>query len=170
MSASQLNIAQLDKVRERRIRELERELGCQIVALKPETQTVPLTEEQAQRLSGMERELGVTLVAYEPTLKVRQATPPEGALKQMRALEKKLGYILVAYELAPQQAAAVPEYSAPPAELTDKQFERLQKAEEEVGLTLMAYKSAQEGRTQHKTGGASGTTLPSTTPKKNKNS
>lgn len=166
MSASQLNIAQLDKVRERRIHELERELGCQIVALKPETQLIQLTEEQSQRLSFMERELGATLVAYEAALKVRLATPSEKKLEQMRALEKKLGYILVAYELAQPQAAALAEYSPPPAQLTDEQYERLQKAEEEVGLTLMAYKPAQGSHTPPKTGGASGTTLPSTTPKK----
>lgn len=170
MSASQLNIAQLDKARQRKIQGLERELGCQIVALKPETQLVQLTEEQAQRLSFMERELGATLVAYEGALKVRLATPSQKELQQMSALEKKLGYILVAYELAQPRAAAVPEYSAPPAQLTDEQFERLQKAEEEVGLTLMAYKSVQGGHTPPKTGGALGTTLPSATPKKNKNS
>lgn len=168
MSASQMNIAQLDKVRQKRIRELERELGCRVVALKPETQLVRLTEEQALRLSFMERELGATLVAYEATTKMQLATPAERALEQMQALEKKLGYVLVAYELAQPEAKAgniAPEYTAPPAQLSEEQFERLQAAEEEIGLTLMAYQSDKEYDAPYSNGPVSSTPFP-TSPSK----
>lgn len=147
MSASQMNIAQLDKVRQKRIHELERELGVRVVALRPETQLVQLTEEQALRLQFMERELGATLVAYESPTKMQLATPAERALEKMQTLEKQLGYVLVAYELAKPEAKArniAPEYMSPPAQLSEEQFERLQAAEEELGLTLMVYKSDQE--------------------------
>lgn len=147
MSTSQMNIAQLDKVRQKRIHELERELGVRVVALKPETQLVQLTEEQALRLQFMERELGATLVAYESPTKMQLATPAERALEQMQTLEKQLGYVLVAYELAKPEAKAgniAPEYTGRTAQLSEEQFERLQEAEEEIGLTLMAYESTQE--------------------------
>jgi hypothetical protein len=170
MSASQMSIAQLDKVRQKRIRELERELGCQVVALNPETQLVQLTEDQAIRLSFMERELGATLVAYESATKMQLATPAERALEQMQTLEKQLGYVLVAYELAQPEAKAkniAPEYMAPPAQLSEEQFERLQAAEEEIGLTLMVYKSDQEHDAPYANGPVSSPPFPTRPSKTN---
>lgn len=170
MSTSRMNIAQLDRVRQRRIHELERELGCQVVALKPETQLVPLTEEQAQRLQFMERELGATLIAYESSTRMQLATPGERALEQMQALEKQLGYVLVAYELARPQAKAgniAPEYTPPPAQLSEEQFKRLQAAEEEIGLTLMAYQSDQKDDAPYANGPVSSPPFPTRPSKTN---
>jgi len=165
-----MNIPQLDKVRQKRLRELERELGLQIVALKPETQMIQLTEEQALRLHFMERELGATLVAYESATRMQLATPAKRALEQMQALEKQLGYVLVAYELARPEAKAgniAPESMAPPAQLSEEQFERLQTAEEELGLTLMAYKSDQGNDAPYANGPVSSPPFPTSPSKKN---
>lgn len=143
MSVLQMQVAHLDKVREQRIRELETELGCQVVALQPETRLVELSKEQARRVEAVERELAVTLVAYEPFHRLQLAKPPPEKLKRIRALEKDLEYVLIAYEVARQEASAyqVPEDAARPVKLSDAQYRRLQTVEAEVGLTLMAYQA-----------------------------
>ena len=145
MSTSQMKVAQLDRVRESRIRELEKELKAQVLALHPETQQAHLSNEQMLRLQSMERELGVTLVAYESAAPLRLAHPSAEQLKQITEVEKQLGLVFVAYELNRQELVephAVSEMEASPAKLSDKQYKRLQAVEAEVGLTLMAYQQA----------------------------
>lgn len=145
MSTSQMKIAQLDRLRESRISELEKELKVQVLALHPETQQAQLSKEQMSRLQSMERELGVTLVAYESTAPLKLGNPTAEQLKQITELEKKLGLVFVAYELNRQELTGphvVSEREALPAKLSDKQYKRLQAVEVEVGLTLMAYQRA----------------------------
>jgi hypothetical protein len=140
-----MKVAQLDRLRESRIRDLEKELKVQVLALHPETQQAPLSKDQMSRLQSMERELGVTLVAYESTAPLRLAQPTAEQLKRMTELEKQLGLVFVAYELNRQELTAphvVSEMDASPAKLSDKQYKRLQAVEAEVGLTLMAYQRA----------------------------
>lgn len=142
MSTSHMKIAQLDKVREGRIRELEKELKVQVLALHPETQQANLSKDQMTRLQSMERELGVTLVAYESTAPLRLAQPPAEQLNRISEVERELGLVFVAYELNRQEVTEphfVSEQEASPARLSDKQYKRLQAVEAEVGLTLMAY-------------------------------
>jgi len=133
----------LDKVREQKVRELEANLGFQVVALQPETELARLSKEQAVHLHFVEKELGVTLVAYNSPARLRLANPPEKYLKQLEKLEKQLGLVLVAYELnQPDERSQflAAEQSAQPAELSAEKFKLLQKVESETGLTLMAYK------------------------------
>src|SRR3954451_6147088 len=103
MSTSQMRIAPLDRLRESRIRELEKELKIQVLALHPETQQAQLSKEKVSRLQSMERELGVTLVAYESTAPLKLANPTADQLKQVTELEKKLSLVFVAYELNRQE-------------------------------------------------------------------
>ena len=140
-----MKVAQLDRVRESRIRELEKELKVQVLALHPETQQARLSQEQMARLDAMEMELGVTLVAYESTAPLKLAHPSAEQLKEITEVEKKLGLVLVAYELNRQELTeqyAVSEQDALSAKLSAKQYKRLQAVEAEVGLTLMAYTKA----------------------------
>jgi len=145
MSTSHMKVAQLDQLRENRIRELEKDIGFQILALHPETQQAHLSKDQTERLQLMERELGVTLVAYESSSPLRLAHPAKEQLKRIDAMEKELGLVFVAYEVARQEWTVphvVSELEASPAKLSDKQNKRLQAVEEEVGLTLMAFQRA----------------------------
>lgn len=145
MSTSNMKVAQLDKVRESRIQELEKELKVRVLALHPETQQAQLSKEQMTRLESIEMELGVTLVAYQSSAPLRLAQPTAEQLKQITELEKKLGLVFVAYELNRQELTAphfVSGQEGSPAKLSDKQYKRLQAVEAEVGLTLMAYTPA----------------------------
>lgn len=141
MSTLRMKVAQLDKVRQERLQQLESELGYQVLALHPETQLAHLSDAQSKRLAAMERELGVTLVAYESTAAMKLATPSSASLKRISALEKELGLVFVAYDLARQEIGEyeVSEFVSRPAKLSNEQSQRLQIAETEVGLTLMAY-------------------------------
>ena len=49
-----------------RVRALEEQLGCPLVAYRPESPYAPLTDEQLARLRRTEAELGVQLLAYRP--------------------------------------------------------------------------------------------------------
>ncbi|HEX6715836.1 MAG TPA: hypothetical protein VF088_01925 [Pyrinomonadaceae bacterium] len=145
MSTSHMKVAQLDSVRESRIRELEKELKVQVLALHPETQQAHLSKEQMGRLEMMEMELGVTLVAYESNAAMRLARPSAEQLKRISAVEKELGLVFVAYEMNRQELTAahyVSEQEATPAKLSDKQYKKLQAVEAETALTLMAYTRA----------------------------
>ena len=139
--STQMRVAQLDRVRESRIRELEKELKVQVLALHPETQQAQLSKEQMTRLQSMERELNVTLVAYESTAPLRLAHPSAEQLTRIAQVERELGLVFVAYEPNRQELTEphfVSEQEAVPAKLSDKQYKRLQAVEAEVGLTLMA--------------------------------
>jgi hypothetical protein len=54
-----LNPDTLDK-----IKVMEEELGCPILALEPYFSPAQLSEQQVQRLKALEEELGVVLLAY----------------------------------------------------------------------------------------------------------
>ena len=49
-----------------KLQSLEKELGTWIVAVEPQAQVAPLTDDQLKRLQDAERELGVVLLAYRP--------------------------------------------------------------------------------------------------------
>jgi hypothetical protein len=56
--------AELDEAALARVRALEGQLGCPLVAYEPESPYAPLTEEQLAALRRTEAELGVQLLAY----------------------------------------------------------------------------------------------------------
>ncbi|MBC8093617.1 MAG: hypothetical protein H7Y15_17120 [Pseudonocardia sp.] len=56
--------ADLDDSALARVRALEEQLGCPLVAYTPETPYAPLTSEQVAALQRAEAELGVQLLAY----------------------------------------------------------------------------------------------------------
>lgn len=56
--------AELDDAALARVRALEEQLGCPLVAYAPETPYAPLTDEQLAQLQRTEAELGVQLLAY----------------------------------------------------------------------------------------------------------
>lgn len=141
----QMKAAPLDVVRQQRIRELEKELGVQLVALHPERQLADLTKQQAERLAAFERELGVSLVAYESHAPLRLANPNRKQQQRIAETEKETKLVLVAYELIEEQAVPFTT-DAPPARLAEPQARRLQAAEEELGLTLMAFGSGKRSR------------------------
>lgn len=139
----QMKAAALDGVRQQRIRELETELGVQLMALHPETQLAALTKQQAERLAQVERELGVSLVAHESSAPLRLANPNRKQQQRIAEAEKETKLVLVAYELVEEKAAPFEAgQDTKPAKLSDEQFRRLKTVENEVGLTLMAF----EGR------------------------
>ncbi len=56
--------ADLDEPALARVRALEEQLGCPLVAYSPESHYAPLTTEQVAALVRTEAELGVRLLAY----------------------------------------------------------------------------------------------------------
>jgi hypothetical protein len=56
--------AELDDAALARVRALEADLGCPVVAYEPETPYAPLSDAQLARLRRTEAELGVQLLAY----------------------------------------------------------------------------------------------------------
>jgi hypothetical protein len=64
MSAPTLRPADLDDRALGRVRALEEQLGCPLVAYAPETPYAPLTDDQVTALQRAEAELGVQLLAY----------------------------------------------------------------------------------------------------------
>ena len=137
----QMKAALLDAVRQQILRDLEKELGVQLVALHPENQLAQLSKQQSQRLEVVERELGVSLVAYESTAPLRLARPSVAQQTQIEKVEKDTKLVLVAYEVVEEPPAEflITEKSAKPAKLADDKRRRLQTIEEQTGLTLMAY-------------------------------
>jgi hypothetical protein len=66
MTVAYLKAAQLDGGRMEKLRSLEKELGTWIVAVEPQAQVAPLSDDQVRRLQDAERELRVVLLAYQP--------------------------------------------------------------------------------------------------------
>jgi hypothetical protein len=64
MHAPTLRPAELDDSAVAKIRALEQQLGCPLVAYTPESPYAPLTDEQVAALQRAEAELGVRLLAY----------------------------------------------------------------------------------------------------------
>jgi hypothetical protein len=64
MSAPTLRPADLDDGALDKVRALEEQLGCPLVAYAPETPYAPLTDEQVAALQRTEAQLGVRLLAY----------------------------------------------------------------------------------------------------------
>ena len=64
MHAPTLRPAELDDSALAKIRALEQQLGCPLVAYAPESPYAPLTDEQVAALQRAEAELGVRLLAY----------------------------------------------------------------------------------------------------------
>jgi len=146
MATSQMKIAQLDEVRAEKLRTLEAELGCQIVALEQVARPAQLSAEQFTRLQSVEKELGVNLVAFEPETQLRLATPSPEQMKRLQATEKEMHFLLVAYELTRTEYMskdAALEQGMQPVQLSEAQYARLQTVEEQIGVVLMAYAPAQ---------------------------
>ncbi|MEJ3652590.1 hypothetical protein WEH80_06370 [Actinomycetes bacterium KLBMP 9759] len=59
-----LHPAELDDTALAKVRALEEQLGCPLVAYTPETPYAPLTGDQVAALQRAEAELGVQLLAY----------------------------------------------------------------------------------------------------------
>jgi hypothetical protein len=66
MTVAYLKAAQLDGGCMEKLRSLEKELGTWIVAVEPQAQVAPLSDDQVRRLQDAERELGVVLLACQP--------------------------------------------------------------------------------------------------------
>ena len=64
MSSPTLRPAELDDTALAKVRTLEQQLGCPLVAYAPETPYAPLTDEQVAALQHAVAELGVRLLAY----------------------------------------------------------------------------------------------------------
>ncbi|MFC4942112.1 hypothetical protein [Pseudonocardia sp. GCM10023141] len=64
MTAPSLRPAELDATALAKVRTLEQQLGCPLVAYSPETPFAPLTDEQVAAVQRTEAELGVQLLAY----------------------------------------------------------------------------------------------------------
>lgn len=64
MTPQILRPAQLDADALHKVRELEEQLGCPLVAYAPEYPYAPLTAEQVAEVQRTEAELGVQLLAY----------------------------------------------------------------------------------------------------------
>jgi hypothetical protein len=65
MDAPTLRTAELDDSALAKIRALEQQLGCPLVAYAPESPYATLTDEQVAALQRAEAELGVRLLAYD---------------------------------------------------------------------------------------------------------
>jgi phosphate starvation-inducible protein PhoH len=136
-----MKAANLDPVRQKRIYELEKEIGCTVVALHPENQLAQLSKQQAERLAAVERELGVSLVAYESNASLRLAHTKVEQHREIEKTERATGLVLVAYEVVGEEPAEyVPDLSGEEAaKLSEDKLRRLHAAEQDVGLTLMAF-------------------------------
>ena len=62
-----MRTVQMDETYASKIRELEDELGCSIVALEPLERFADLSEEKLLLLQTSEKKLGVILLACEPS-------------------------------------------------------------------------------------------------------
>jgi hypothetical protein len=65
MDAQTLRPAELDDSALTKVRALEQQLGCPLVAYAPEIPYAPLTDDQVAALQRAEAELGVRLLAYQ---------------------------------------------------------------------------------------------------------
>jgi hypothetical protein len=65
MTGERMKVAKLDVAQLTRVKALEKQLGCGVVALEPEYTLARLTPAQIKQLATAEKRLGVVLVAYE---------------------------------------------------------------------------------------------------------
>ncbi len=140
MVISQTNEVKLDKLRAEKIKRMEVEFGCRIVALEQANQLAKLTPEQYGRVQAVESELGVSLIAYETDTRYRLAKLSSKEVAGIKELEKRSGHVLVAYEMLFNERwrSSLPQFEQ--VVLTDVQSDRLQALEEESGLVLVACK------------------------------
>lgn len=134
----------LDETMTNKIRALEKDLQCRIVALQPKIPYANLSRDQLAKLQSMERELGVSMVAYEAIDYYRIANLPGHELQRMQQLEKDTGLFMVAYQHiseGPVTQSFRPEgYKV--ADLSENQAKRLQETEHETNSLLVAYKNS----------------------------
>ncbi len=57
-------LKELNDARLNRLKAIEKELGCCIVAFEPKAEPAPLSDAQLKRLQELENEIGAVLVAY----------------------------------------------------------------------------------------------------------
>src|SRR5262249_13107934 len=93
-----LERAFLDETTANRMRSLEQDLQCGIVALQPKVQYANLSGDQFAKLQSLEREFSVSLVAYEGIDYYRIASLPAHELQRVQQLEKDTGLFFVAYQ------------------------------------------------------------------------
>jgi|SRR5271165_4582620 len=140
-----LERAHLDETTANKIRSLEHELQCHVVALEAKVQYAELSHEQFARLQHVEKDLGVSLVAYQATDYYQIASVPTQTLEQLQQLEKVAGLVFIAYQHtreSPVPESIRPEAGYEPASLSEDQADRLQRSEAETNLVLMAYKKS----------------------------
>jgi|SRR5579862_156055 len=140
-----LERARLDEATANKIRSLEQELQCQVVALEAKVQFAELSHDQFVRLERIEKELGVSLVAYRATDYYQIASVPVETLERVQQLERDTGLVFVAYQHVreePVRAFFRPEDGCSVAELSEDQAERLYQSECDSNLLLMAYKKS----------------------------
>jgi len=139
-----LKPAGLDETLTGKIRALEQDLHCWIVALQSKVQYANLSPEQFAKLQSMEREFGVSLVAYEGIDYYRIANLSGHQLQQMRQLEKDTGLFFVAYQHISEDPVSESFHPEKAADLSEEQSKRLRQMECEANLLLMAYKNSRE--------------------------
>lgn len=134
--------ARLDEATTNRIRSLEEDLQCLVVALEVKAPYAKLSHDQCKKLQHIEGELGVSLVAYQSTDYYRIASVHSETLQRMHQLEKDAGLVLVAYQHIREDPSreSFPKRGNEVAELSKDQVARLQQSESETNLMLMAYK------------------------------
>lgn len=132
--------AKLSKLQAEKIKKLEDEFACTIVALEQVSQLAKLTPEQYSRVQSIENEIGVSLVAYEPASRIQLAKLSPRQVSQMKEMEKSFGYMLKAYETVYSDPSQKSLQEVPQAALTNAQHARLQELEDESELVLMAYR------------------------------
>src|SRR4030095_9095697 len=139
-----LERASLDETMANKIRSLEQDLQCRIVALQPKVQYANLSRDQFAKLQSIEREFGVSLVAYEGIDYYRIASLPAHELQRVQQLEKDTGLFFVAYQHISEdpvtQTFHPGDYEV--ADLSEDRLRRLQQKECETNFLLVAYKNA----------------------------
>lgn len=141
MNLSELKKLKLDKVRAEKIKKLEADFGCSIVAVE-QGNLAKLSPEQHSRVQSIENEMGVSLVAYEPITSFRLAKLSAKETGQLKEMEKTFGHLLKAYDMVYSGQVQKTLDQLPQMALTETQAARLQKLEEESDLILVAYKKA----------------------------
>ena len=140
MVSPRMKVTQLDSMGLEKLRALESELRCCVVAFEPAAKIAQLSAEQFARLQFFERELGVALVAYQPMTTLRLAVPTAEQMKRIQEIERELNLVVVAYELTQprDEGELTSKEGLYPAQLSEHQFARLQSAEEQMGVVLLA--------------------------------
>jgi hypothetical protein len=140
MILSDLKKLRLDRVRAEKIRKLEDEFGCNIVAVEQGNQLAKLSPEHYSRVQSIENEIGISLVAYEPATSFRLAKLSVKEAGQIKEIEKTFGHLLIAYDMVFSSQTQKALQQLPQAALTEAQAARLQELEEESDLVLVACK------------------------------